>query len=106
MNDLDKVVQYIGLDATSGKVGADHIRKFIWFAREHSGKMSWDHMKRRLRLPLNMQFRYLEELKEGLLAWGVIQIGDDETVVYIGIPKDKAQLGRPFKDYEPPPERK
>jgi hypothetical protein len=53
-----------------------------------------------------MQFRYLEELKEGLLAWGVIQIGDDETVVYIGIPKDKAQLGRPFKDYEPPPERK
>jgi len=105
LNELDRIVQYIGLDPQSGKIGAEHIRKFIWFAREHSGKISWDQMKRLLRISLNMQFRYLEELKEGLLAWGIIEIGDDERVVYVGIPKDKAQLGRPFKDYQAPAEK-
>lgn len=101
-DELDQVLEAMGADPSS-RTAHSHLRKFLFLARKRSGNVTWHELRSLLRISLGTQFRYLEEMKQGLLSWGVIEVNGNEIVTYIGM-KRKGLMGKPFTDYEAPPE--
>ena len=101
-----KIAMSLGIIYSQTPTIYKNLRRFLMFIKNHDG-MTWDFIRIKARLPVGMGYGTLNEYYHSALANGLLKENGGH-VYFIGLKKGIKipEVGRPFTDYPPPPERK
>jgi hypothetical protein len=85
-DEFDRILEYcmMGEVQTRTRIAYDHMHKFLAISKRFDGT-TWETVKKLMRISLAIDIRYIEDLKDGFLKWGIININDG-ILHYTGMP--------------------
>ena len=105
---VEDVLAYMGVrpDKAGKKIAYQHWYDFVSMAKKHSGE-DWKHVLLLMRSVVNVDFRYIYDYKDTCAEYGFIKMKEGK-IYYVpcpaGVKISNIQKGKPFREYEPPPE--